>query len=120
MTVTAEHQKAARVVDEQFAQRVDLFRVQVLRRECSGVEAARAAIEARMADVLQIDDLRSGVDDEALAFVGVGDGGIAERMAILVTVFAFELLKLIPAGLLIGEVDAPLNIDQRTRCLLYT
>jgi len=53
---------------------------------------------------------RSGVDDQPAT---QGDVGIAARMVRRIAVFAGRCVELVPAGLLVGEIDLPVDRGQR-------
>jgi hypothetical protein len=114
----AEHDQLAGAVGLQIAERGDVLAIAggglgeageiVARGHRGGVEGDRL-VGAR-------DGARAGVDDQLLAGGGIGDAGIAQRhLARLVTVrfaveqIALELDEIVPAGLLVGEVDGPLD-----------
>ena len=56
---------------------------------------------------------RAGVDDEALARSFIRYVGVAKPVARCVTMFSLQLIELVPGGLLVSQVDAPLNVYER-------
>ena len=108
--VAAEHDQACTVVGHDLAERIDGAWGEAFGRERRGVIAFAAAVERGPPLVLAIHDARPGIDDQAVAIV---DAGIAQRMIVGVAVFTIRLLEFVPARLFVGDVDLPLDVDQR-------
>src|ERR1700733_12244971 len=108
--MAAEHEKPAGIVGHHLAQRIDRERRQVRRRKRGGVVTLAAAIERGAALGGVVHDSWAGIDDEAIA---VGDVGVAARIVIRIAMLTLAGVELVPAGFLVGDIDLPLDIDQR-------
>ena len=95
------------------AERVDGVGLQRGRkRRRVGVPAV--AVEVRACGCVgAVDGARAGIDDQLLARAPIGDRGVAPRVTGRVAVLAVELRELVPGGLLVRQVDAPLDVDER-------
>src|SRR5438132_634874 len=85
------------------------------RWKCRRIAINTIAAEVCGACSLPIDGARTRIDNQLLPGVRISEGSIAQRMIGIVSVFTLKLEELIPAGLLVRQVDAPLDIDQRAR-----
>src|SRR5665213_1166850 len=108
--MAAEHEKPSGIVGHHLAEGVDRERRQARGRKRRRIIALAAAIEGGAALAGVVDDPRAGIEDEAIA---VGDIGVASRIIVGITVLALAGVELVPAGLLVGDIDLPLDIDQR-------
>ena len=59
-----------------------------------------------------VDGLRAGVDDQLLPLDRIGDAGVAQRRVVGIAGLAAQPVEGEPCRLLVGELDAPLDVDQ--------
>ena len=108
--VPAEHQQPAAVVGHHVAERIDRERRQVGRRKRGRIVALAAAVERGAPLGRVVHAARTGIDDQAVA---VGHVGVAARIAVRIAVLALRGVELVPARLLVRDIDLPLDVDQR-------
>jgi hypothetical protein len=113
ITETAEYQQPVHAVllsTAKLAQRGDRVRHQRRRKRLRSFAGALRESGELMLRVLEPDGAWSGIDDQLLALLGIGDVGVAQLVAGAVAMLAGGLLELIPARLLVREVDSPMDV----------
>jgi hypothetical protein len=109
--VAAQDEQPSGIVRHHLAQRIDGVGRELGRRKIRRIAALAAAIEGRAAPRHHIDAARPGIDDQPLA-PGIGNRGVAPYRADGMAMLAGQAVELVPAGLLVGDVDAPLDVDE--------
>ena len=112
VAVPAEQQQPPAVVRHHLAQRVDVVGRHPARREVDRIGRVAVAPEARLAPRRAVDGLRACVDDQLLPLDRIGDAGIAQRRAVGIAGLAAQPVEGEPCRLLVGELGAPLDVDQ--------